>query len=242
MRDSEIAEATIMKQNTLEQYVKMARDSGIMSDEIADEFLRNIERMRAENYGKIASIQADINSLQGKTVDVTVVFNTQGYESMVRKMNHVSTSYGGKYGYDPALNDSLSGVNSFAISPYAYFFGGMDAESYPTFDFYVLKDTGVKTLSLASLGLDTVSSYATSDSNATGNISTINYNYGGSLVSTKTDSGLNQKLDKLISLMSGKQQIGTLLNIEHFENHTENDLEQLMKEISYYLQIHNKRW
>ena len=32
------------------------------------------------------------------------------------------------------------------------------------------------------------------------------------------------------------------LNIERFENNTEKDIEQLCKEISYYLQIHNKRW
>lgn len=186
-------------------------------------------------------IKKAIDEIEGKDVNVNVNFSQTGYDSLVRKMQHVSTG-AGKYGYDPALNDSFSGVNAYNISPYADFFGGMDAESYPTFDFYGLKDTGVKTLSLESLGLDTVSSYATSDSNATGNISTINYNYGGSIATTKTDSGLNQKLDKLISLMSGRQQIGTLLNIEHFENSREEDVSQLVKEISYYLQIHNKRW
>ena len=157
-------------------------------------------------------------------------------------MKHVSTSYGGKYGYDPALNDYTAGVNAYNISPYADFFGGMDAESYPTFDFYGLKDTGVKTLSLASLGLDTVSSYATSDSNATGNISTINYNYGGSLVSTKTDSGLNQKLDKLIALLMNGGNTGTVFSGDININGSDKTTDQIIKEISDRIEMKKKRW
>lgn len=239
LRDSEIAEATIMKQDTLEQYVQMARDSGIMSDEIADEFLENIERMRAENYGKIASIQDDINSLQGKTVDVTVVFNTQGYDAMVRQMNHVSTSYGGKYGYDPALNDYTAGVNAYNISPYADFFGGMDAESYPTFDFYGLKDTGVKTLSLESLGLDTVSSYATGDSNATGNISNVNYNNAHTTVIHNVPSNNAPMLDILSGIYELLARMNPELNI-YTSNPSD---EEIVNAVNRYMHIHGKkRW
>ena len=42
--------------------------------------------------------------------------------------------------------------------------------------------------------------------------------------------------------MNENNGININLNIEHFENNSEKDIEQLCKEISYYLQIHNKRW
>ena len=191
-------------------------------------------------------INTAIQNIKGKTIDVDVVFRTEGYESLVRKMNHVSTSYGGKYGYDPALNDSGSGINAYNISPYADFFGGMNAESYPTFDFYGLKDGDTKTISLASFADEGISAYATNDDVASSLVSNSvnnynNYNSQPNRSSYSSGQVLNM-MKNMMNDMNKNSGININLNIEHFENNTEKDIEKLCKEISYYLQIHNKRW
>lgn len=191
-------------------------------------------------------INTAIQSIKGKTIDVDVVFKTEGYESLVRKMNHVSTSYGGKYGYDPALNDSGSGINAYAISPYADFFGGMNAESYPTFDFYGLKDGATKTISLASFADEGISAYATNDDVASSLISNSVNNYNNyNSQPNRSNYSSSQVLNMMKNMMNDMNKnsgVNINLNIEHFENNSEKDIEQLCKEISYYLQIHNKRW
>ena len=235
LRDSEIAEATIMKQDTLEQYVQMARDSGIMSDEIADEFLENIERMRAENYGKIANIQDDINSLQGKTVDVTVVFNTEGYDSLVRKMNHVSTG-SGKYGYDPALNDSV-------VIPRQWGTGLEDVSGayIPTsaYDLYGLKDT--KTISLATFGESDISPVATKDTVASGIVGSAvsNYNNAHTTVIHNMPSNNAPMLDILGGIYELLARMNPELNI-YTSNPSD---EEIVKAVNRYMHIHGKkRW
>ena len=191
-------------------------------------------------------INTAIQSIQGKTIDVDVVFRTEGYESLVRKMNHVSTSYGGKYGYDPALNDYILGINAYDISPYADFFGGMNAESYPTFDFYGLKDGATKTISLASFADEGISAYATNDDVASSLVSNSVNNYNNYNSQPKRSSySSGQVLNMMKNMMNDMNKnsgVNINLNIERFENNTEKDIEQLCKEISYYLQIHNKRW
>lgn len=191
-------------------------------------------------------INTAIQNIKGKTIDVDVVFRTEGYESLVRKMNHVSTSYGGKYGYDPALNDSGSGVNAYNISPFADFFGGMNAESYPNFDFYGLKDGATKTISLGAFADDGISAYATNDAVASNLISNSvsNYNNYNSQPKSSGYSG-GQVLNMMRNMMDEMNRnygVSVNLNIERFENNTEKDIDALCKEISYYLHIHNKRW
>lgn len=231
-----------------ERINEILRQAGYDVDEYGNIIERTSENARNEFSETADTVEREkdrinraIQQLQDKTINIKAKFTTEGYENFVKQTGHVVTDYGGKFGWDPSINDSLSGVNAYAISPYADFFGGMNAESYPTFDFYGLKDTGIKTLSLSSLGLDTVSSYATSDSNATGNISTINYNYGGSIATTtKTDSGLGSKLDKLISLIA-QQQAGVIIQNMQVDAQSKST-DQIMREISSYLNIHKKRW
>lgn len=201
----------------------------------------------ASNAEKNASrINSAIKNIQGKTINVDVVFRTEGYESLVRKMNHVSTSYGGKYGYDPALNDSVSGVNTYAISPTSDFFGGMLSTDYAdTFSFYGLKDSGNKTISLSAFADEGISAYATNDAVASSLISNSVSNYNNYNSNSSKNNSNNQVLDmmkNMIDKMIGNNGANINLNIEHFENNSKEDINQLMKEISYYLEMHKKRW
>ena len=190
-------------------------------------------------------INTAIQSIQGKTIDVDVVFRTEGYESLVRKMNHVSTSYGGKYGYDPALNDYTLGINAYDISPYADFFGGMNAESYPTFDFYGLKDGATKKISLASFADEGISAYATNDDVASSLISNSVNNYNNyNSQSNRNNYSSGQVLNMMKNMMDNMNEnsgININLNIEHM-NGNEQDVDKLIKMISDRINMTKKRW
>ena len=99
-----------------------------------------------------------------------------------------------------------------------------------------------KTISLASINYDTDtyadSSYITSNSYSDSKFNG-SFKNGGSI-----NSKYNDIYGLLETLVANKQEpaININLNIEHFENNSKEDINQLMKEISYYLEMHKKRW
>ena len=88
---------------------------------------------------------------------------------------------------------------------------------------------------------DTASTpYVTADSaeskawNNAFNTTTSNYNYQNGM-SQKVKSNDNKIVELLQQLVTGKSQPTVALNIENFNNEREMDVQQLMKEISYYM-------
>ena len=116
-----------------------------------------------------------------------------------------------------------------------------------TEDIYGMKDAGVKTISLSTFADDGVSAYATKDTAASNLVSNSvsnynSYNYNSNLYRNNSSDKILNMMNNMMDNMNENSGININLNIEHFENNSKEDLNQLMKEISYYLEMHKKRW
>ena len=109
-----------------------------------------------------------------------------------------------------------------------------------------MKDAGVKTISLSAFADDGVSAYATKDTTASNLVSNSvsnynSYSYNSNLYRNNSNNQLLNMMKNMINSMNENSGININLNIEHFENNSKEDINQLMKEISYYLEMHKKR-
>lgn len=171
-----------------------------------------------------SSIQSDIDSVQGKTVDVTVNFKTINYADTIAKMQsaqtHVYSAVMGGY------KDALIPLNNFG-------------DNYMQ-DLYGLKDAGIKTISLASLGMDTISAIAGKDGNSIVNNAVANYNYNNS----QSVQEIGFKPIKIPQPQETRdKEITVNINIDQMGVGTSREeVRKLMKMIEQEIRIHGKKW
>ena len=174
-----------------------------------------------------ASMQRSIDSVKGKTVDVTVNFKAINYYDTIAKMEQAKTHV--YSAVIPSYKDSLIPTINFG-------------ENYME-DLYGLKDADIKTISLANLK-DGISAYATKDSDASSMISdsvaNYNYNNNNQIVNHETvSSGNDVVLLKLFEKMLEKQNTGdTYVNIEVKNGNPQ----EIIKVLDNYLKPRSKKW
>ena len=166
------------------------------------------------------NMKNDIDSIQGKSVDVTVNFKTINYYDTIAKMQQAQTHvYSAVLG---GYKDALQPITNFG-------------ENY-TEDLYGLKDAGIKTISLASLGMDEISAVAGKDGGSIVSGAVSNYNYNNSQQSITYESPVVKQLPQ-----QQDKEINIEINIENM-NGTEQDINKLMKQIDQYVRLHGKKW
>ena len=103
-----------------------------------------------------------------------------------------------------------------------------------------MKDAGIKTISLTSFADEGISAYATKDSTASNYVSNAVSNYNQSVIKTP-DYSLDKFMKQMVNNQPPVQEIHMFENSQVVLNGYE-DVEQLMKEIDFYLKTHKQRY
>ena len=171
-----------------------------------------------------ANMQNDIDSIQGKTVDVVVKFKSINFQQVKQQVESA-----GSHVYSagiPSYKDYLDGL------PINF---GTDYMN----DLYGLKDAGIKTISLASLGMDTISAIAGKDGNSIVNNAVANYNYNNS----QSVQEIGFKPIKIPQPQETERAIEVNINIDQMGiGTTKEEVKKLMKMIEQEIRIHGKKW
>ena len=183
-----------------------------------------------------SGMKSDIGSVKGKEVEVKAKFTETGYSSLWGKIGSLISSPK-TFSFKSLFTSQGKDAGVQPIS-----FGDVYTE-----DIYGMKDAGVKTISLSTFADDGVSAYATKDTAASNLVSNSvsnynSYSYSSILSRNNSNNQLLNMMKNMIDNMNENSGININLNIEHFENNSKEDINQLMKEISYYLEVHKKRW
>ena len=171
-----------------------------------------------------SSIQRSIDSVKGKSVDVTVKFKTINYADTVAKMQQAQTHV--YSAVIPSYKDSLIPTINFG-------------ENYIE-DLYGLKDAGIKTISLANLE-DGISAYSTKDSTASERVTESVYNYNANTISVpKIPKNNNAELIRALREMSNNQNNtgDVYVNIEVKNGNPQ----EIIKILDNYLKPRSKKW
>lgn len=176
------------------------------------------------------NMKRNINSVKGKEVNVTANFKESGFNSLWNKITNLISSPK-TFSFSSVFTKSEKDSNQPTIN-----FG----DNYQSDDIYGMKDAGIKTISLTAFADEGISAYATKDSTASNYVSNAVSNYNQSVVRTSDYS-----LDKLMKQMTNNQP--PVQEIHMFENsqvvlNGYEDVEQLMKEINFYLKTHKQRY
>lgn len=200
---------------------------------------KNIDQMSTRVYGSLVDmngnfitsantvdretnrIQSDINSIQGKSVDVTVKFQSINFQAVRQQVESMG-----------------SHVYSAGISSYKDYLDGLPTNFGTDYaqDLYGLKDAGVRTISLANLGMDEISAVAGKDGGSIVSGAVANYNYNNSYQNIK-----NESIIKEVATVPKDKEINITINIENMGG-KEQDVKDLVKQIDYYMRVHGKRW
>ena len=183
-----------------------------------------------------SGMKSDIGSVKGKEVEVKAKFTETGYSSLWGKIGSLISSPK-TFSFKSLFTSQGKDAGVQPIS-----FGDVYTE-----DIYGMKDAGIKTISLSTFADDGVSAYATKDTAASNLVSNSvsnynSYSYNSILSRNNSNNQLLNMMKNMIDNMNENSGININLNIEHFENNSKEDINQLMKEISYYLEMHKKRW
>lgn len=228
----------------MSKIVSYYQNGGSDMQEAINYALGNVEVDFEDMKGKISTTTSDsivsvgrmqdkIEDLKGKNIEVKAEFTETGYNVLSRKLNSI---------WDTARN-ALSTVGSAITSGTKLGRSIGDTTPYNTisdsdYSPYVARSLTPEVASITAYSSGTISPYATRDSIASQVISNAVYNYN---TTTKRIRPNNNHLNT----QSNEQQnrpIEINLNIETFENNRGQDIQQLMKEISYYMETNQKRW
>ena len=204
---------------------------------------KNIESMSTRVYGALVdmngnfitsantvdktttSIQNDINSIQGKSVDVTVKFQSINFQAVRQQVESMG-----------------SHVYSAGISSYKDYLDGLPIDFGDDYmnDLYGLKDAGIKTISLVNLGMDTISAIAGKDGNSIVNNAVANYYYNNS----QSVQEIGFKPIKIPQPQETRdKEITVNINIDQMGVGTSREeVRKLMKMIEQEIRIHGKKW
>ena len=171
-----------------------------------------------------SSMQRSIDSVKGKSVDVTVNFKAINYEATVAKMQQAQTHvYSAAI---PSYKDALIPTINFG-------------ENYME-DLYGLKDAGIKTISLANLE-DGISAYATKDSTASERVteSVYNHNANTTFVSKIPKNNNAELIRALKEVADSQNNTGDVyVNIEVKNGNPQ----EIIKVLENYLKPRSKKW
>ena len=213
--EQQVNEIEMLYQDAVEKYTDMAEDSTTITKEQKENTVNNAKEMREKAAEEISKLQDEIDKLKSKDVNVAVNFSTTGYENTLQRMN--SLLQNGKSPY-------YQTTRTVSTSPY----------SVPTPR--VFTDAPLEAAANTN-----ISAYATQDAEATRAINNAvsNFNYvtnnTHSSIRSTSKSSLEDKLDQLLNKFNGNQSPSVELSIENFINESKMDIQQLMKEISYYM-------
>ena len=205
----------------------VAKDFGNMGTRVMSALVDtqgNLIRTSKVTSTESSSIQRSINSIQGKSVDVTVKFRTINYADTVAKMQQAQTHV-----YSSVISsykDSLIPTINFG-------------ENYME-DLYGLKDAGIKTISLANLE-DGISAYATKDSTASERVteSVYNHNANTTFVSKMPKNNNAELIRALKEISNNQNNTGDVyVNIEVKNGNPQ----EIIKVLDNYLKPRSKKW
>ena len=219
----------------MNKIVSYYQNGGSDMQEAIDYALGNVEVDFEDMKGKISTTTSDsimsvgrmqdkIEDLKGKQIEVKAEFTETGYNVLTRKLNSI---------WDTARN-ALSAVGNAITSGGKLGRSVGDTTPYNTdsdYSPYVSRSLSPEVASIAAYSSRAISPYATRDAVASQVISSAVYNYNTTTKGIKPTNNHS-------NTQSNEQQnrpIEINLNIGTFENNRNQDVQQLMKEISYYL-------
>lgn len=188
-----------------------------------------INTTTGDSIMSVGRMQDKIEDLKGKNIEVKAEFTETGYNVLSRKLNSI---------WDTARN-ALGTVSSAITSGLKLGRSVGDTTPYNTdsdYSPYVSRSLSPEVASVTAYSSRAISPYATRDSIASQAISNAVYNYN------TTTKGIKPNNNHL-NTQSNEQQnrpIEINLNIGTFENNRSQDVQQLMKEISYYMNQQQK--
>lgn len=177
----------------------------------------------------VGRMQDKIEDLKGKQIEVKAEFTETGYNVLTRKLNSI---------WDTARN-ALSAVGNAITSGGKLGRSVGDTTPYNTdsdYSPYVSRSLSPEVASITAYSSRAISPYATRDAVASQVISSAVYNYNTTTKGIKPTNNHS-------NTQSNEQQnrpIEINLNIGTFENNRNQDVQQLMKEISYYMNQQQK--
>lgn len=183
-----------------------------------------INTTTGDSIMSVGRMQDKIEDLKGKQIEVKAEFTETGYNVLTRKLNSI---------WDTARN-ALSAVGNAITSGGKLGRSVGDTTPYNTdsdYSPYVSRSLSPEVASITAYSSRAISPYATRDAVASQVISSAVYNYNTTTKGIKPTNNHS-------NTQSNEQQnrpIEINLNIGTFENNRNQDVQQLMKEISYYL-------
>lgn len=224
----------------MNKIVSYYQNGGSDMQEAIDYALGNVEVDFEDMKGKISTTTSDsimsvgrmqdkIEDLKGKNIEVKAEFTETGYNVLSRKLNSI---------WDTAKN-ALSTVGNAITSGGKLGRSVGDTTPYNTdsdYSPYVSRSLSPEVASITAYSSRAISPYATRDAVASQVISSAVYNYNTTTKGIKPTNNHS-------NTQSNEQQnrpIEINLNIGTFENNRNQDVQQLMKEISYYMNQQQK--
>ena len=224
----------------MNKIVSYYQNGGSDMQEAIDYALGNVEVDFEDMKGKISTTTSDsimsvgrmqdkIEDLKGKQIEVKAEFTETGYNVLTRKLNSI---------WDTARN-ALSAVGNAITSGGKLGRSVGDTTPYNTdsdYSPYVSRSLSPEVASITAYSSRAISPYATRDAVASQVISSAVYNYNTTTKGIKPTNNHS-------NTQSNEQQnrpIEINLNIGTFENNRNQDVQQLMKEISYYMNQQQK--
>lgn len=188
-----------------------------------------INTTTGDSIMSVGRMQDKIEDLKGKQIEVKAEFTETGYNVLTRKLNSI---------WDTARN-ALSAVGNAITSGGKLGRSVGDTTPYNTdsdYSPYVSRSLSPEVASITAYSSRAISPYATRDAVASQVISSAVYNYNTTTKGIKPTNNHS-------NTQSNEQQnrpIEINLNIGTFENNRNQDVQQLMKEISYYMNQQQK--
>ena len=188
-----------------------------------------INTTTGDSIMSVGRMQDKIEDLKGKQIEVKAEFTETGYNVLSRKLNSI---------WDTAKN-ALSTVGNAITSGGKLGRSVGDTTPYNTdsdYSPYVSRSLSPEVASITAYSSRAISPYATRDAVASQVISSAVYNYNTTTKGIKPTNNHS-------NTQSNEQQnrpIEINLNIGTFENNRNQDVQQLMKEISYYMNQQQK--
>lgn len=188
-----------------------------------------INTTTGDSIMSVGRMQDKIEDLKGKNIEVKAEFTETGYNVLSRKLNSI---------WDTA-RDALSTVGNAITSGGKLGRSVGDTTPYNTdsdYSPYVSRSLSPEIASITAYSSRAISPYATRDAVASQVISSAVYNYNTTTKGIKPTNNHS-------NTQSNEQQnrpIEINLNIGTFENNRSQDVQQLMKEISYYMNQQQK--
>ena len=165
-----------------------------------------------------------IDSIKSKEITITAKFQSINFQTVKNQVESM-----GSHVYSAGISsykDYLDGLPSNFGTDYAQ-------------DLYGLKDAGVRTISLANLGMDTISAIAGKDGGSIVNNAVATYNYNNN----QTMQEMKIKPIEIPQPQATDRSIEVNINIDQMGmGTTKEEVRKLVKMIEQEIRIHGKKW